>query len=116
VFVEKVFKDVGEGETDDWHRYPPHRELGIGVRQYGMDAPDVSREDCIICATGVFPLERSGYQGGKAQGGREFPVSKVVEDLGDNFHRKIWSCLMTKVRTKGFWRGRGRCVCDGGWF
>jgi len=59
--VEEVFEDVGEGETDDWHRYPLCREFGSGVRQYGMDTPGVPREDCIIHATSVLPLERFGY-------------------------------------------------------
>ena len=115
MFVEEVFKDVGEGEADDWHRYPLCREFGCGVRQCGVDTPDVPREDCVVYETGILPLERFGYQGGKPQGSREFPVSKVVKDLCDNFYREIWCCLMTKMRTKGFWRGRGRCVNDGWW-
>jgi len=80
-----------------------------------MDAPDVSQEDCIVYAVGVLPLERFWYQSGKAQGGREFPVFKMVEDLSDDFHWKVWSCLLAKVGAEGFWRGRGRCVGDGRW-
>ena len=102
--VEKVFKDVGEGETNDGHRYPLRREFGSGTRQYSVDASDVSREDCMVYAVGVLPLERFGYPGWKAQGGREFPVSKVIEDFGDGFYREVWSCLVTKVRTREFWR------------
>jgi hypothetical protein len=30
--VEEIFKNVGEGETNDWHRYPLRRELGSGTR------------------------------------------------------------------------------------
>lgn len=112
---EEVFKDVGEGETDDRHRYPLRRELGGGTRQYSMDTPDISQEDCVIYAVGVLPLERFGYLGGEAEGSREFPVSKMIEDLGNDFYRKIWSGLMTKVRTRGFRRGRGRGVGDGQW-
>jgi len=66
----------------------------------------------MVYATGVLPLERFGYQSGKTQSGREFPVFKVIEDLGDDFHRKIWSHLVTEMRTRGFWRGGGGCVGD----
>jgi hypothetical protein len=67
----------------------------------------------MVYAVGILPLERSGYQSGKAQGGREFPVSEMVEDFGNNFYRKIWGFLVTEVRTKGFWRGGRGCVGDG---
>lgn len=88
--VKEVFEDVDEGETDDWHRYPLRWEIG-GTRQYGVYTPDVSYEDSVVCAVGVLPLEWFGYQSGKTQSGGEFPVSKVVEDLGNDFYRKVWS-------------------------
>lgn len=113
--AEEVFKDMGEGEADDWHCYSLCRGLDGGTRQHNVDTPGVSQKDCIVCAVGILPLKRFGYQSGEAEGGREFPVFKIVEDLGDDFHRKIWGCLETKVGTKGFWRRRGRCICDGRW-
>lgn len=67
--VEEVFKDVGEGETNDRYRNPLRRELGGGARQDGVDTSDISKEDCIVYGVGVLPLERFWYLGGKAQGG-----------------------------------------------
>ena len=67
----------------------------------------------MVRAVGLLPLERFRYQSGKTEGGREFPVFKMVEDLGDNFHWEIWSRLMTMVGTEGFWRGGRRRIYDG---
>jgi hypothetical protein len=36
----------------------------------------------------------------------------MVEDFGDDFHGKIWGCLVTKVGMEVFWRRRGRCIED----
>ena len=110
--VEEVFKEVGEGEADDRHRYPLRRGLGGGTRQHSVDTSDVSQEDCMVYVVGVLPLERFGCQSGKAQGGREFPVLEIVEDLGDDFYRKIWGCLMANVGTEGLRRGGRGCVGD----